>query len=54
MPKKSKPDAGALTIAPPDGYRYGDDHAWTDAEQKKLAKELDGLWQSMRTAKSRS
>jgi hypothetical protein len=54
MPKKSKPDSGALTIAPPDGYRYGDDHSWTDDEQKNLAKELDCLWKSLRTAKGRS
>ncbi len=49
--KKSKPDSGALTISPPDGYRYGDDHAWTLDDQAKLVSDLDGLWQDLRSAK---
>jgi hypothetical protein len=49
MTEKSKPDSGALTIAPPDGYRYSDDHPWTEAEQGQLAKELDDLWKDLRS-----
>jgi hypothetical protein len=52
MPSKSKPDSGALTIAPPDGYKYGDDHAWTADDQKKLADDLNSLWKSLRTSKT--
>jgi hypothetical protein len=38
-----QPDPGALSIAPADGYQYGDDHPWTDAEQTELVNWLDSL-----------
>jgi hypothetical protein len=38
-----QPDPGALSIAPADGYQYGDDHPWTGADQTRLAKRLDNL-----------
>jgi hypothetical protein len=47
MATKSKPVAGALTITPPDGYRYSDDHDWDQDEQKKLTDALDKAWISL-------
>jgi hypothetical protein len=38
-----QPDPGALSIAPADGYQYGDDHPWTATEQTELARTLDSL-----------
>jgi hypothetical protein len=38
-----QPDPGALSIAPADGYQYGDDHPWTGADQTRLASRLDSL-----------
>ncbi len=40
---KLLPDPGALTIAPADGYQYGDDHVWTGADQSRLVDTLDKL-----------
>jgi hypothetical protein len=39
----SRPDPGALSIAPPDGYQYGDDHPWTSADKARLSRHLDRL-----------
>ena len=36
-------DPGALSIAPPDGYQYGDDHPWTPEDQSSLVNELRKL-----------
>jgi hypothetical protein len=38
-----QPDPGALSIAPADGYQYGDDHPWTGAEQSELVDWLSSL-----------
>jgi hypothetical protein len=40
-------DPGALSIAPPDGYQYGDDHPWTPDDQSDLVKELGKLKRSL-------
>jgi hypothetical protein len=40
----SQPDPSALSIAPADGYQYGDDHpSWTGAEQSQLVEWLGSL-----------
>ncbi|HET7014964.1 MAG TPA: hypothetical protein VFI65_13700 [Streptosporangiaceae bacterium] len=45
MKSRSKADPGALSIAPPDGYQYGDDHPWDwdETKQQGLSDHLDKL-----------
>jgi hypothetical protein len=45
MKSRAKADPGALSIAPPDGYQYGDDHPWDWDENKQqgLSDQLDKL-----------
>ena len=43
MAKNPEPDPGALSIAPADGYQYGDDHPWTSSQQSELVEWLDSL-----------
>jgi hypothetical protein len=45
MKSRSKADPGALSIAPPDGYQYGDDHPWDwdEIKQQGLSDQLDKL-----------
>jgi hypothetical protein len=43
MATPPRPDPGALSIAPADGYQYGDDHLWTGTEQSELCRWLDSL-----------
>ena len=38
-----EPDPGALSMAPADGYQYGDDHPWTGDHQTGLVDWLDSL-----------
>jgi hypothetical protein len=44
---KPHADPGALSIAPADGYQYGDDHPWTGNEQSGLVSRLDKLMSSL-------
>jgi hypothetical protein len=41
-----RPDRGAVTIPAADGYHYGDDHPWTQADQASLVTELKRAEQS--------
>jgi hypothetical protein len=45
LKSRSKADPGALSIAPPDGYQYGDDHPWDwdETKQQGLSDHLDKL-----------
>jgi hypothetical protein len=45
MKSRAKADPGALSIAPPDGYQYGDDHPWDwdETKQQGLSDQLDRL-----------
>jgi hypothetical protein len=45
MKSRTKADPGALSIAPPDGYQYGDDHPWDwdETKQQGLSDQLDKL-----------
>jgi hypothetical protein len=45
MKSRAKADPGALSIAPPDGYQYGDDHPWDwdETKQQGLSDQLDKL-----------
>lgn len=43
MPERSQPDPGALSIAPADGYQYGDDHPWSHDKQAHLVDRLGKL-----------
>jgi hypothetical protein len=45
MKSRSKADPGAISIAPPDGYQYGDDHPWDwdEVKQQGLSDQLDKL-----------
>jgi hypothetical protein len=47
MSAAPQPDPGAVSIAPADGYQYGDDHPWTGAEQTRLCVRLDKLMMSL-------
>jgi hypothetical protein len=49
MSAAPQPDPGALSIAPADGYQYGDDHAWTGAQQTGLVARLAKLITSLPT-----
>jgi|HubBroStandDraft_1064217.scaffolds.fasta_scaffold43170_3 hypothetical protein len=43
MTARSQPDPGALSIAPADGYQYGDDHPWNSDKQTGLVTRLGKL-----------
>lgn len=49
MSAAPRPDPGALSIAPADGYQYGDDHPWTGVQQTSLLARLDKLITSLPT-----
>lgn len=40
---KTQPDPGALSIAPADGYQFGDEHPWDKKKQADLVSKLDDV-----------
>lgn len=39
----AEPDPGAIIVTPPDGYQYGDDHTFTQADAERLSARLSEL-----------